>query len=1014
MAQPQAYNRETDFTERDGDDTNHAGINAELDAAALSINELRDNLALIQRDDGALKNGIVTAESLSDSAFNAVLGEVATATAAASASADRSTLFATQAEADRIAAQAAAAAAQSSQTAAATSATAAANSQTAAANSATSASNSASTATTKANDASASATNSANSATAAAGSATTAATQATNAAASATAAATSATNSANSATTATTQAGIATTQASNAAASAAAAAASFDDFEDRYLGPKSAAPTTDNDGNPLLTGALYFDTNGQGEMRVWNGSVWKATGSAVNGTTNRATYTATAGQTTFAIVYDVGFVDVYLNGLKLQAVAEFTATNGTSIVLATGATAGDIVDIVSYGVFSVANLNAALVEFTQSGTGAVARTVDAKLKELVSVKDFGATCDGAADDTVAMIAAFNYCRTNGKTLLLEGQIVFNTSSVPAGDKHTSTGGDYVYASSMIALNKAELLVNGKIGFDLTGVDRTVLQGFKVTTSGREMTEAQQNNTSPTLFVTFSGSKASAVYRDLIVYNNVTDLTGAYRAGAAIREYGCDSLIVDNVIAHNTIGLVSAGSSTDVSLRNIYGYNIETNVYLNSCQNFQITNSHLINNVTQRDYWIGRTASPAREINGMDNVLTEECGNGTVIGLHTVFAIERACYIQASQVHLSDCFALNCDAYKLVGNSYTSQVKDIYVNNCHGVIDANWSATRGRSNNVLIVSYWGSNLNVQNCSIRNDVFGRNCIQAVLNLGRGDGATYENVYIRNVTGINANRFVYSFLTPLTAAQLAALTPAGSFVSVRNLVIEDCNIKKDNFRVLGSLFVLLETGASADALLNYAAENLQIRNNTVELPATAGSRDDWLFDMRWVNGATSESNTVNLPFVNNGFFIAAVTQPYANIRMNEPYLKHSAGVGNLITQLGNLSVAAGSSLKFSFTNGTHQFNVEAFANANGTFLDQRVTAEIFGKGYTSVATTRSYGLEMNASGNFYFGKMISGVKTDQVSTPPVALTVSGTGVEVRGDLQPTVDYYLKMTLV
>ncbi len=114
MAQPQAYNRETDFTERDGDDTNHAGVNTELDAAALSINEIRDNLALIQRDDGALKNGIVTAESLSDSAFNAVLGEVATATAAASASADRSTLFATQAEADRIAAQAAAAAAQSS------------------------------------------------------------------------------------------------------------------------------------------------------------------------------------------------------------------------------------------------------------------------------------------------------------------------------------------------------------------------------------------------------------------------------------------------------------------------------------------------------------------------------------------------------------------------------------------------------------------------------------------------------------------------------------------------------------------------------------------------------------------------------------------------------------------------------------------------------------------------------------------------------------------------------------
>ena len=462
MAQPQAYNRETDFTERDGDDTNHAGINAELDAAALSINQLRDNLALIQRDDGALKNGIVTAESLSDSAFNAVLGEVATATAAASASADRSTLFATQAEADRIAAQAAAAAAQSSQTAAAGSATAAASSQTAAANSATSAATSASTATTKANEASSSATNAANSATAAAGSATTASTQATNAANSATAAATSATNSANSATTAATQAGIATTQASNAAASATAAATSFDDFEDRYLGPKSAAPTTDNDGNPLLTGAMYFDTS-ISEMRVYTGTVWKAVGSAINGTTNRATYTATAGQTTFSVVYDVGFVDVYLNGLKLQAVAEFTATNGTSIVLASGATAGDIVDIVAYGVFSVADLNAgqiaatdgaggslfttvagfitrlmssagsALVGFIQAGTGAIQRTMQDKNRESVSVTDFtGADPTGVADSTTAIRNAMTRAVAANAPLNVNGRFRYTEQiNVPA-------------------------------------------------------------------------------------------------------------------------------------------------------------------------------------------------------------------------------------------------------------------------------------------------------------------------------------------------------------------------------------------------------------------------------------------------------------------------------------------------------------------------------------------------------------------------------------------------------
>lgn len=62
--------------------------------------------------------------------------------------------------------------------------------------------------------------------------------------------------------------------AGNASSSAAAAAASYDSFDDRYLGAKSSDPTTDNDGNALLVGAIYFNT-GSG-FRGWNGSAWVA------------------------------------------------------------------------------------------------------------------------------------------------------------------------------------------------------------------------------------------------------------------------------------------------------------------------------------------------------------------------------------------------------------------------------------------------------------------------------------------------------------------------------------------------------------------------------------------------------------------------------------------------------------------------------------------------------------------------------------------------------------------
>lgn len=67
-----------------------------------------------------------------------------------------------------------------------------------------------------------------------------------------------------------------------AAASEAAAAASYDDFDDRYLGDKIADPSTDNDGNPLLTGALYFNSS-DNTMRVYDGSVWIAAYASLSG-----------------------------------------------------------------------------------------------------------------------------------------------------------------------------------------------------------------------------------------------------------------------------------------------------------------------------------------------------------------------------------------------------------------------------------------------------------------------------------------------------------------------------------------------------------------------------------------------------------------------------------------------------------------------------------------------------------------------------------------------------------
>ncbi len=305
----------------------------------------------------------------------------ASSASAASTSASNAATSATNASNSATAAATSATNASNSATAAATSATNASNSATAAATSATNAANSATAAQTAETNAETAETN-AETAQAAAEAAqlaaetaeTNAETAETNAAASASAAATSATNASNSASAAATSASNASTSASNAsaseiaaAASAAAAAASYDSFDDRYLGAKSSAPTLDNDGNALIAGALYYNdgtaTPADKGMYVYDGSQWIAASAASTAILVVYKYTATSGQTTFtgnddnsvSLAYTAGSIIVTLNGVVLESGSEYTATTGTSVVLASGAATGDELNIHAFSTFDIAN-----------------------------------------------------------------------------------------------------------------------------------------------------------------------------------------------------------------------------------------------------------------------------------------------------------------------------------------------------------------------------------------------------------------------------------------------------------------------------------------------------------------------------------------------------------------------------------------------------------------------------------------------------------------------------------
>jgi hypothetical protein len=213
--------------------------------------------------------------------------------------------------------------------------------------------------------------------------------------------------------------------ASAAAASAAAAEASYDSFDDRYLGAKSTAPTLDNDGNALVTGALYWNSV-TATMFAWTGSAWGSISSTA--TIYRYKFTAAGGETSesgaddngLTLSYIAGKEQVYLNGVLLVRGTDYTASNGTSIASLAALTAGDILEIITFTAFDLATaIDKAL--FDAKGDILVATAADTPGKLTVGTDGYVLTANSGTATGLSWAAGLptqtgnsgKYLTTNG-------------------------------------------------------------------------------------------------------------------------------------------------------------------------------------------------------------------------------------------------------------------------------------------------------------------------------------------------------------------------------------------------------------------------------------------------------------------------------------------------------------------------------------------------------------------------------------------------------------------------
>jgi hypothetical protein len=145
-----------------------------------------------------------------------------------------------------------------------------------------------------------------------------------------------------------------------AAASAAAAATTYDNFDDRYLGSKSTAPTLDNDGDALIEGAIYWNSS-TNAMYAWTGSEWGSISSTAD--IYRFRFTASGGETSISgtddngltLAYIPGKEQVYLNGVLLARTSDYTATDGSSLTSLAALAASDIVEVITFTAFELAD-----------------------------------------------------------------------------------------------------------------------------------------------------------------------------------------------------------------------------------------------------------------------------------------------------------------------------------------------------------------------------------------------------------------------------------------------------------------------------------------------------------------------------------------------------------------------------------------------------------------------------------------------------------------------------------
>lgn len=278
------------------------------------------------------------------------------------------------------------------------------------------------------------------------------------------------------------------------------------------------------------------------------------------GATRAELFSGTGSQTVFTLSENPGAtanLDVSISGVTQRNGIDFNWVSGTNLTFMTAPPAGTNNILVRYvRALPAVIASATDVQFTPAGTGAVTRPVQTKLRETVSVEDFGAVGDGVADDTAAIKAALaahdNLYFPKG-TYLID---TVNDALVPTGKNSMYWSG---YGATIKAKNGATATGNSRM-LRLANCSNVVIEGL--TFDGNRANRSSFASGSHCIQI---NDGDNLVFRDLFVINSTYD--GIYVRGTTpgTQSTYSTNIVFDNVVVDNAyrngVSLIGANGVT---------------------------------------------------------------------------------------------------------------------------------------------------------------------------------------------------------------------------------------------------------------------------------------------------------------------------------------------------------------------------------------------------------------------------------------------------------------------